>query len=892
MRKPRKASWVVGALAALLTAACAESGARDPCDGVECSRLGVCIAQFGAPYCVCIRNHHPEGLACVADDPENPCRGVDCAGHGSCRVDADGPTCDCDPGYRRHDSTHLICVPRETTDGGPDDGMEPDAADEGDAAENVDDVADERTDADGDAPARCGDGAVDPGEECDDGNTTDGDGCETDCTFTCEADRDCSDGDICSGTETCSLPSHTCTPGTPAADRTPCPIPDLPPGWCRGGVCVPMTCGNGTVDPGSGEGCDDGNTDDTDACLSDCTAASCGDGHVWAGVETCDGDPPRPCTTACASTGMESCIGCSWGECVVPAETCNALDDDCDTLTDNGFTCARGSTATEACGRCGTRQRTCDAACDWGAWESCLGEGGCLAGATETRACACGGSESRTCSPSCTWGAWSGCAAGACIPSSTQSCTTSCGSVGSQTCAPTCTWDPCVPPPEACNGRDDDCDGLTDEGFACVRGATVSCTTTCGTVGSGACTATCTVPTGAACTPPSEVCNGRDDDCDGLTDEGFPCRAGATVSCTTTCGSTGTGTCTSSCTVPTGAACTPPPEICNGRDDDCVSGCDNGFACCAGTSSSCSTACGTAGTRVCSGSCTLGPCCAASETCGNFCDDDCDTVPDGGCGPVNDTCAGAIDISAGGTFSGTTAGATNDISSSCGGGSGPDVYYRFTLTQFEHFEINTQGSSIDTILVRLSGGCGSAVWECDNNTELYNTPACAVTWSDLPGDLGAGTYYIVVDTASGSGGSFTLSFQHSAVCAGTHEVRPTTTWTPADFPLTGASRATGTCGGAGAEYWHRFRVCPGASRTFSARTCNTNTEPGANTMLYIRSGMCTGSQVACNDDSCGLAGRSQLSTVSGVVLSPGLYFLATDCASSVGSVRTEYRYDF
>ncbi|MGN6110501.1 MAG: hypothetical protein ACTHU0_35690 [Kofleriaceae bacterium] len=30
------------------------------------------------------------------------------------------------------------------------------------------------------------------------------------------------------------------------------------------------------------------NTDDTDACLWNCLAASCGDGHVWAGVEVCD----------------------------------------------------------------------------------------------------------------------------------------------------------------------------------------------------------------------------------------------------------------------------------------------------------------------------------------------------------------------------------------------------------------------------------------------------------------------------------------------------------------------------------------------------------------------------------------------------------------------------
>ncbi|HYC00685.1 MAG TPA: hypothetical protein VEC57_16235 [Candidatus Limnocylindrales bacterium] len=45
-------------------------------------------------------------------------------------------------------------------------------------------------------------------------------------------------------------------------------------------------CGNGEVD--AGEPCDDGNSVDTDACLTGCIAASCGDGLVEEGVEECD----------------------------------------------------------------------------------------------------------------------------------------------------------------------------------------------------------------------------------------------------------------------------------------------------------------------------------------------------------------------------------------------------------------------------------------------------------------------------------------------------------------------------------------------------------------------------------------------------------------------------
>lgn len=52
-------------------------------------------------------------------------------------------------------------------------------------------------------------------------------------------------------------------------------------------TCVAASCGDGLVWAGM-EDCDDGNMDDTDACLGTCVAASCGDGVVWAGMEECD----------------------------------------------------------------------------------------------------------------------------------------------------------------------------------------------------------------------------------------------------------------------------------------------------------------------------------------------------------------------------------------------------------------------------------------------------------------------------------------------------------------------------------------------------------------------------------------------------------------------------
>ena len=57
-------------------------------------------------------------------------------------------------------------------------------------------------------------------------------------------------------------------------------------------------CGDGLVDPG--EECDDGNTDDGDACLTSCLAATCGDGLVERGVEECD-DGNRDDRDACGN---------------------------------------------------------------------------------------------------------------------------------------------------------------------------------------------------------------------------------------------------------------------------------------------------------------------------------------------------------------------------------------------------------------------------------------------------------------------------------------------------------------------------------------------------------------------------------------------------------------
>jgi hypothetical protein len=104
---------------------------------------------------------------------------------------------------------------------------------------------------------------------------------------------------------------------------------------------------------------------------------------------------------------------------------------------------------------------------------------------------------------------------------------------------------------------------------------------------------------------------------------------GASASCTTGCGSSGTATC-ASCRF--AADCTPPAEVCNGADDDCDTRADDGYDCSPGDWTGCTNACGAAGTQTCGGACTWGACCAATESCDcGMCDDNCDGVTDEGC---------------------------------------------------------------------------------------------------------------------------------------------------------------------------------------------------------------------------------------------------------------------
>ncbi|HOX42627.1 MAG TPA: MopE-related protein [Myxococcota bacterium] len=113
----------------------------------------------------------------------------------------------------------------------------------------------------------------------------------------------------------------------------------------------------------------------------------------------------------------------------------------------------------------------------------------------------------------------------------------------------------CVPQAEDCNALDDDCDGLTDEGFD----ADADGFTRCG--------GDCDDALAADHPGAEELCDGRDNDCDGDTDEGFDGDGD------------GFRTCDDDCEVNDASVFPGAPELCDGKDNDCDGEIDPEWAC-------------------------------------------------------------------------------------------------------------------------------------------------------------------------------------------------------------------------------------------------------------------------------------------------------------------------
>ena len=241
--------------------------------------------------------------------------------------------------------------------------------------------------------------------------------------------------------------------------------------------------------------------------------------------------------------------------------------------------------------------------------------------------------------------------------------------------------------------------------------------------------------------------------------------------------------------------------------------------------------------------------------------------------PPNDLAAGAIDVTAGGTFTANLVHAHDDdgpgTTLACGDAGGRDVFYQVAIPAAEVFYFDTFDSSFASVIRVYPAACVNLAGATPSCSEA----ACATAQSQLALHLAAGTSCVVVDQASSAEQTGDLTL---LVIPGGRDGSPL---------APGAATATGdTCnstnvdepidqncdgpGAGGKDDGYFFTTCPGASELLDANTC---TGTSWDSVLYVH--RITGEQLGCNDDGCG----SNQSTFAKAPISGAvLYWLIVD----------------
>ena len=272
------------------------------------------------------------------------------------------------------------------------------------------------------------------------------------------------------------------------------------------------------------------------------------------------------------------------------------------------------------------------------------------------------------------------------------------------------------------------------------------------------------------------------------------------------------------------------------------------------------------------------------DICGDGIDQDCDGA-DPAC-VANDLPAGAIDITAGGTFTADLMLARDNLASkACGNDGGNEVFYEITLTSPQVYYLDTFTSGFDTSL-RVFRGMTCAAVTSAMAPQQCNDDACGTGESQLAAALPVGTSCVVVDKNYNNGKDPTKGvFQLHVVPGGrtgTRLLSGITTQTGDTCGSTNVSEPTKCGKGNAKDLGYFFTVCPGQTAQLDASTCSDPTATHFDTELYVHP--VGAPDLICVDDSNTCVARPDRSDgqpdgsiLTGVpVRGPGLFWLVVD----------------
>ncbi|MGZ3902680.1 MAG: beta strand repeat-containing protein [Bacteroidia bacterium] len=260
--------------------------------------------------------------------------------------------------------------------------------------------------------------------------------------------------------------------------------------------------------------------------------------------------------------------------------------------------------------------------------------------------------------------------------------------------------------------------------------------------------------------------------------------------------------------------------------------------------------------------------------------------------PSNNTCGAATALAVNAACSytaGTTYGATQSYTTTCGGTPDDDVWYTFVANNAQDVVTVTPSASMDAVVEILAGSCGAftSLYCVDNGltggTETVNaiglTPGTTyyIRVFDYYGGNGGFPFNICVTGASSTGDDPCNAFVLPVVTADCHYSQFSTTSASASMSAPtpascgGSSPYQGGFSASSKDVWFKV-VVPASGSLYITPQPNLGTGAITDGVMALYSGTCSSlTQVACSDDHSAYPGTANdlLPFISATGLTPG-----------------------